>query len=98
MFAKLNQKGNAWNDAAVGVGGTSPSFFLGRRSCVGVSFNVSGNTNITVEQSDKGMDWVPGDVMACTTGDNHKIVEVAAPVVRLKSSAAVTITGTVYAK
>jgi hypothetical protein len=85
-----------WNAAAVAAGGVSTSVSMGGAR-VRVLVNVSAATDITVQHSANNSVWYDGETISFTAAGTKTIVVDCSLFVRLKSSAAATITaGYIY--
>lgn len=87
---------NAWSAAAVAAGGISASLDTQSTSTVSAFGNVNAATTITLQVSQNNTNWYDtghSQVLA-GSGDFALTVTIGARYVRLKSSAAVTITAT----
>jgi hypothetical protein len=90
---------NAWNAAAVGAGGTSASVDCQNTPFVSAFGNASAATTITVQYSQNDVDYYDGPNQVLGGAGNFRIdATVGARYVRLKSSAAATITATIAGK
>lgn len=88
-----------WDAAVVGVGGTSAAVDLGPAFATSAYGNASAATTITMQYSagDGTFRDGPNQVLAAAA-DFRIDANVGAPAVRLKSSAAATITADISAK
>lgn len=88
-----------WAAAAVGAGGTSASLEINASAFASAYGNADAATTITLQYSsgDGTFRDGPSQVLA-VAGDFRIDATVGAPVVRLKSSAAATITADISAK
>ena len=96
----VGAEGNAWAAAVVGANGTSASVDCQYSPFVTAFGNVSANTTITMQFSQDNANFYDGPTTKVTGAPaNFWISEtVGARYVRLKSSAAATITATIAAK
>lgn len=93
----LGAQGNGWNAAAVAAGGTSTALDKGSTSVVSAFGNASAATTITIQVSQNNATWfdTAATQVLAGAGDFHITLTTAARYVRLKSSGAATITGTI---
>lgn len=94
---------NAWSAAAVGAGGTSTALDAQFTPLVSVFGNASAPTTISLEFSQDNTNWYDVNqagysIATAGDGDFALTVWVAARYVRMKSSAAATITATIAGK
>jgi hypothetical protein len=91
---------NAWNGTAVSAGGVSnPSDDLWYSDMVSFYGNTSAATDLTVQFSANNATWYDSEEKRVAVNGNFGFtIDCAARYVRLKSSAAVTITATITAK
>lgn len=90
---------NAWNAAAVGAAGTSAAVDVSRTPFVSAFGNASAATTVTLQYSMDGVNFYDGPAQTLGAAGNFRIdATCAAAWVRLKSSAAATITGTIAGK
>lgn len=86
---------NLWNAAAVGINGTSTAFVVTPAGKVTISGNANAATTIQVQVSADGVNWfVVTQVVLAAAGDFGFMLELGASQVRLRSTAAATITAT----
>ena len=88
---------NAWSAAAVGAGGTSASLDTQSMGVVSAFGNASAATTITVQVSQNNTNWydTPHTQALAASGDFAISATLGARYIRLKSSAAATITATI---
>lgn len=91
----INEDGNCWENEATGVSGLSNVIELSSRPFVTFFGNVNGTTVITVEVSPDGSvavpEWFDSQIKwFLTSGDFMRTIQLAAPYLRLRSSADVT--------
>lgn len=87
-------QGNLWNAAVVGIAGVSALVQINNCRVVTVFGHVSGATTLTVQFSVDGINFYDSGVTNAPAGaaDVGFSFDCAAPYVRVKSSAAATIT------
>ncbi len=99
MALILGSHANAWNNVAVGINGTSTALVLGDARFVSAFGNSSAAATITLQYSQDGTNFYDGPTQVLAGAGNFRIdAIVGAAQVRLKSSAAATITATIAAK
>ena len=89
---------NAWNVAAVGANGTSTVIDCQYVSKISAFGNTSGNTTITVQESQDNTNFYDALALSGVNGDFGIQLVSGARYLRLKSSAARTITATIAGK
>jgi hypothetical protein len=91
---------NAWNAAAVAINGTSNSVDCQYEANITVFGNVSAGTTITLQVSQDNTNWYDSDKTQAPSGagDFCFSATIGARYIRLKSSAAATITATIAGK
>ncbi len=90
---------NAWDAVAVAANGTSASLDVTNAPFVSAFGNASAATTITLQYSQDGTNWYDGPTVTLGAAGNFRIdATVGATNVRLKSSAAATITATIAGK
>jgi len=89
---------NAWNAASVGANGTSTVIDCQYVSKISAFGNTSGNTTITVQESQDNTNFYDALALAGVNGDFGIQLVSGARYLRLKSSAARTITATIAGK
>lgn len=90
---------NAWNAVAVGVGGTSAEIDVQHAAFISAFGNASAATTITLQYSQDKTNWYDGPNQVLSAAGDFRIdATTGARYVRLKSSAAATITGTIAGK
>lgn len=91
---------NAWNASVVGANGNSTSVDKSGKSSVTAYGNASAATTISLWVSDNNVTFYNSGAQAVLAGagDFHINVTTAARYVRLRSSAAATITATIIAQ
>jgi hypothetical protein len=90
---------NAWDAAAVGVGGVSAAVDAQYAGTVSAFGNVSAATTITVQYSQNNADFYDGAIVVLAGAGTFALdVRPGARYLRLKSSAAVTVTATIAGK
>lgn len=95
----IGHHGNAWNAVLTTIGGTSNSVKVWNCPFVSCFGNSDGAATITVQYSQDGENFYDGATQVLSGSGNFRIdVTTGALFVRLKSSAAVTITATIAAK
>lgn len=94
----VGTQGNAWSAVAVGAGGTSAAIDTQNCSQLSVFGNVSGATTLTVQFSQDNVNFYDSGTTTAPSANFGINVSVGARYIRLKSSAAVTITATIAGK
>lgn len=97
--ATAGAQGNAWTAIAVGINGVSTALALADRPFVSAFGSASIATTITLQLSANGTTFYDGPTQVLSAAGDFAIsVTTGAAHVRLKSSAAATITATIMAK
>lgn len=96
----LGAHANAWSAAAVAIAGTSTSLDASYASNIAIFGNTSAATTFTVQYSQDNTNWYDSDITLVVAGAGNfaKTFQSGARYLRLKSSAAATITATISAK
>lgn len=97
-LASAGAQGNAWNAAAVAIGGVSAAIDTNGMPFVTVFGNSSVASTIQVQYSQDGTNFYNAGPSISASGDFGTSFQPGARYVRLSSSAAATITATVAAK
>lgn len=93
-------QGNAWNAAAVVLGGVSAAIDTGAKPYISIFGNASAATKITVQFSADNVNYYDSEVNYDLIGAGNfgSSSVIGARYIKLKSSVAATITATVFAK
>jgi hypothetical protein len=91
---------NAWNNIAVLAAGVSTAIDIRYNQKASIFGNVSAATNLTIQYSQDNVNWYDSETIIniAATGNFGRTIDIAARYIRLKSSAAVTITATIAGK